>query len=475
VIVEAERLVVKFRRGWRRAPFLALNGLDLEVREGDVFALLGQNGAGKSTAMHCLIGLLRPSSGSVRIMGERPEPGAPVFNRIAYLPEEPQYHAYLTVEEAVTYYARLQGVAAPEAGVTRMLERLGLAEHRRLSIARCSKGMKQKVGIAQCLLHQPRLLFLDEPMRGLDPMTVHLFRELILELRRDGATVLLNSHLLSEVELLANRVAIIDRGRLVAQDDVARLARRDGDVYDVEIDDGAGVEVPAQLESVTRADGQIRGTLPMAALYGFMDHARSRGLRTLFAVSSHLRNRTAKLIFTRPGRPEIWLLSVFLSAFVVAAAIHLVAAAVTGVLCLVWGVPYQIGFLFQTLDGLLETVLLMSVLASLGTMMHPVIAVLLVVALQDSVLRSLQFAVAIGIETTGRPWYYSTIDWLVRGLSWFVPTLNPFERETRDVYEAMRASAAHWGWLGLSAVYTAVTCACCFLIASWSLRRRPLI
>jgi ABC-2 type transport system ATP-binding protein len=302
VIVEAEALVVKFRRGLLRRRFAALDGLDLQVREGDFFALLGPNGAGKSTAMHCMLGVLRPTAGRVRVLERTPEPGSSLFAEIGYLPEDPRYHDYLSVEEAVLYYASLSGVRFPAARVASVLERLGLAEHRRLAIRRCSKGMKQKVGIAQCLVHEPRLLFLDEPMRGLDPMTVRLFRDILIELNRTGATIVMNSHLLGEVEMVANRVAIIDRGRLIVQDDVARLVQRGSDCYAVEVDGEA--ETPPQLADAVRSNGHVRGTLPADALYPFMDYARAHGLRV---VSCALKTATLEERFMAilgKGRPN---------------------------------------------------------------------------------------------------------------------------------------------------------------------------
>jgi Cu-processing system ATP-binding protein len=149
-----------------------------------------------------------------------------VFADIGYLPEEPNYHPFLTVEEAVAYYTALSGRVVPKAQVDALLDRLGLLEHRKQLISRCSKGMKQKVGIAQCVLHAPRVLILDEPMRGLDPAAVHLFREMLLDLNAKGATVIMSSHLLAEVELVATRVAIIDRGRVLANDTVDALRAR---------------------------------------------------------------------------------------------------------------------------------------------------------------------------------------------------------------------------------------------------------
>jgi ABC-2 type transport system ATP-binding protein len=285
-----------------RRPFTALDGVNLEVREGDFFALLGQNGAGKSTAMHCFLGLLRPSSGRVDVLGCRPEPGAPFFAHVGYLPEEPRYHEYLSVEEAVTYYARLSGIRLPQPRVSALLEQFGLAEHRALRIRRCSKGMKQKVGIIQSIIHEPRLLFLDEPMRGLDPITVHLFRDMLVDMHRKGTTIVMNSHLLAEVELVATRVAIIERGRVVAQDEVSTLLRGDRSRYAIEVE-SAGAP-PPHLENVKQVDGRLTGMLPADDLYAFMDHARVNNLRI---VSCALEKQTLEESFVsivRGGRSD---------------------------------------------------------------------------------------------------------------------------------------------------------------------------
>jgi ABC-2 type transport system ATP-binding protein len=304
MIAEARQLVVAFRRGLFRRKFQALAGLDLEIGEGDFFALLGQNGAGKSTAMHCLLGLLSPTSGDVRLLGQRPDRGSALFREIAYLPEEPRYPDYLTVREAVTYYAALSGVASAPARVADVLEWLGLAEHRHLTIRRCSKGMKQKVGIAQCIVHEPRVLFLDEPMRGLDPMTVHAFRTRLVDMNRRGATVIMNSHLLTEVEIVASRVAIIDRGRLVVQDDVSTLLRGDGDDYAVEVAGDGGLPPQLQLLDPVRADGHARGVVRGDALYAFMDAARSTGLRIVSCELKKIRLEDRFMALLKEGAHE---------------------------------------------------------------------------------------------------------------------------------------------------------------------------
>jgi ABC-2 type transport system ATP-binding protein len=278
-VIVAEDVHVHFRRGFLRHKLRALNGLTLEVKDGDFFALVGQNGAGKSTAMYCFLGLLKPTSGKVEIMGKVPELGSSLYKDIAYLPEEPHYHLYLTVEEATRYYSSLSGKRVSNKAINDSLERLGLAQFKTLPLAKCSKGMKQKVGIAQCLIHEPKVLFLDEPTRGLDPLIVREFRETLREIHKRGATIVMNSHVLSEIEMLANRVAIIDRGKVVVQDELSNLLTLNQELYRI-VFEGNGA-VPEYLTAVERTGNLVRGFLPKARLSDFMEVVRTSGLLLL--------------------------------------------------------------------------------------------------------------------------------------------------------------------------------------------------
>lgn len=278
-MIVAEDVHVHFRRGFLRHKLRALNGLTLEVKDGDFFALVGQNGAGKSTAMYCFLGLLKPTSGKVEIMGQVPELGSSLYKDIAYLPEEPHYHLYLTVEEATRYYSSLSGKRVSNKAINDSLERLGLAQFKTLPLAKCSKGMKQKVGIAQCLIHEPKVLFLDEPTRGLDPLIVREFRETLREIHKRGATIVMNSHVLSEIEMLANRVAIIDRGKVVVQDELSNLLTLNQELYRI-VFEGNGT-VPEYLTTVERTGNLVRGFLPKARLSDFMEVVRTSGLLLL--------------------------------------------------------------------------------------------------------------------------------------------------------------------------------------------------
>jgi ABC-type multidrug transport system ATPase subunit len=226
-MIAFDNVSVLFRRS-RRAAIKALDAVSFTVEPGEFFVLLGENGAGKSTAMSCMLGLLRPTNGLVLLMGSRPDLGGDVYRGVGYLPEEPHhYPSYLTIEEALDYYAKLYRRTPSQKQKLDLLERLELAEFRDLRIGKCSKGMKQKVGIAQCLIGEPRILFLDEPMRGLDPVGVREFRRILVEMNRAGATVVMSTHILSEVEHLATTIAILRRGRLAAHDRLENLRRRD--------------------------------------------------------------------------------------------------------------------------------------------------------------------------------------------------------------------------------------------------------
>jgi len=275
-VIIAENVHVHFRRGLLRRKLQALNGLSLEVRDGDFFALVGQNGAGKSTAMYCLLGLLQPTSGKVEVMGKTPELGSQLYQGVAYLPEEPHYHLYLTVEEATRYYSALYRRRVSDKAVNDVLERLGLAQFKTLPLSKCSKGMKQKVGIAQCLIHETRLLFLDEPTRGLDPLVVREFREALREIHQRGATIVMNSHVLSEIEMLANRVAIIDRGKVVVQDELQNLLTLDRELYGVTFEPNGSM--PDYIGSVERVGNVVKASIPKERLYDFMDYTKNSGL-----------------------------------------------------------------------------------------------------------------------------------------------------------------------------------------------------
>jgi len=202
---------------WRKRPYRALDRLTLEVAYGDVFGFLGPNGAGKTTTLKLLMQLVFPTAGRAEILG-RPLGTLDVKRRLGYLPENPYFYDYLTAEELLAYFARLFGYRGADIRkrASRLLDEVGIGAERRLQLRKFSKGMLQRVGIAQALINDPELVIFDEPMSGLDPLGRRDVRSLILRLRDGGATVFFSSHVLSDAEALCSRVAILARGRLVA-------------------------------------------------------------------------------------------------------------------------------------------------------------------------------------------------------------------------------------------------------------------
>ena len=210
---------------WRPRPYRALDRLSLDVARGEVFGFLGPNGAGKTTTLKLLMQLTLPTSGRAEILG-RPVGEVAVRRRIGYLPENPYFYDYLTAEELLTYFAQLLDVPAAvrKRRVSDLLDRVGIGRERRFQLRKFSKGMIQRVGIAQALLNEPEVVFFDEPMSGLDPLGRREVRSLILELRDQGRTIFFSSHILADAEALCSRVAIVAGGRLAATGRLGELA-----------------------------------------------------------------------------------------------------------------------------------------------------------------------------------------------------------------------------------------------------------
>ncbi len=214
--IEIDGLTKDYRVGfWKTRTKRALNSLHLQVEPGEVFGLLGPNGAGKTTTLKILFRLVFPTSGTARILGRGLDDVA-VCRRLGYLPEHPYFYDHLTMEELLRFTGRLFGLDKDELRrrVGRLLERVGLAEFRDLPLRRASKGMVQRAGIAQALINDPAVVFLDEPMTGLDPIGRREVRDLILQLREEKKTVFFSTHILSDAETLCDRVAILNRGQL---------------------------------------------------------------------------------------------------------------------------------------------------------------------------------------------------------------------------------------------------------------------
>ena len=216
IAVKTEGLTKNYRLLMHKDPVNALTDLNIEVQEGEIFGFLGPNGAGKTTTIKMLLGLTYPTSGQAWILG-KPAGDIEVKREISYLPESPYFYDYMSGTELLRFYAnlfRMSGSAQKEK-IEHLLKLVGLYNDRYKPLSQYSKGMLQRIGIAQALVNDPKLLFFDEPTSGLDPIAHSEIRDLILKLREEGRTVFLSSHQLSDVEMVCDRVAILNRGKLL--------------------------------------------------------------------------------------------------------------------------------------------------------------------------------------------------------------------------------------------------------------------
>jgi len=228
-VIRTENLSKSYGGGWRRQSTDALRGLDLEVRAGEVFGFLGPNGAGKTTTIHLLLNFIRPSAGAAFLF-DCPATDASTRGRIGYLPESVNLHDYYRGGRLLEFYAALFDMPrdTQKRRVAELLKLLGLQDAADRPVSRYSKGMLQRIGFAQALLNDPDLLVLDEPTSSLDPVGRKEFREILLELKRHGKTVFISSHILSEVESVCDRVAILQNGRLKRVGTVQELSQARG-------------------------------------------------------------------------------------------------------------------------------------------------------------------------------------------------------------------------------------------------------
>ncbi len=259
--IRTEDLTKIYKVGWGRTQ-VGLEGLNLEVEEGQIFGLVGPNGSGKTTTLKLLLGLIFPTRGNGEVLG-LPLGNSEYKQRVGYLPEGPYFYEHLTAPELLRMYGSLFGMGGPELEkrIRELLELVDMWTRRHYRVANYSRGMRQRVGVAQALINDPDLLFFDEPTSGLDPIGGKDIRDVILELRNRGKTIFLCSHLLKEMEPLCDNIAILARGRLVRQGSVEELLTGDPNRYRVEathvseeidrVMGEAAVEV-TKLDDVTR-------------------------------------------------------------------------------------------------------------------------------------------------------------------------------------------------------------------------------
>ena len=256
-VVRVDGVVKDFRPGFGLRVKRVLHGISFDVREGEIFGFVGPNGAGKTTTLKVLMGLIRATQGSAQILGN--DVGETEFRRhVGFLPENPYFYNYLTGREILHFYAKLSGVPASQRSerVETLLEWVGLSHAGDARLKTYSKGMLQRTGIAQALVHDPDVIFLDEPMSGLDPIGRVEIRNLILRLRADGKTVFMNTHILSDVEMLCDRVAVIVHCRIRYEGRIEDFIDKDGRMSEIVVS-GVAPEIVQGLEE--NLGGELRG------------------------------------------------------------------------------------------------------------------------------------------------------------------------------------------------------------------------
>jgi len=305
--VTCVRLAKTYRAALSRNGVTALRGLDLGAPSGQTFGLLGPNGAGKTTLVKLLLGIAFPTSGTASVLG-RPAGDVRSRERIGYLPESHRYPPHLTGEQVLHHFGRMSGLrrSGRARRVDELLRRVNLVEWRSVRVHKYSKGMLQRLGMAQAILNEPDLLILDEPTDGVDPIGRREIRDLLLEQRERGATIFLNSHLLSEVERLCDRVAILKEGVLLREGLVSDLTRPRS-AWQIDLRPAAPGVLDAVLSSLpdlrpAAAGLELAGDVP--ALNRAIDALRSRGLEI---VSVLPRRDSLEEVFVRvleEGEPQ---------------------------------------------------------------------------------------------------------------------------------------------------------------------------
>ncbi|HUA00837.1 MAG TPA: ABC transporter ATP-binding protein [Candidatus Aquilonibacter sp.] len=267
---------------WRKRMRRSLDDLTLEVAEGEVFGFLGPNGAGKTTTLKLLTGLIFPTAGTARVRG-RSIGDVHMHRDIGYLPEQPYFYDYLTARELLDYYARFSNYTAAERRerVARFLERVGLASAADVQLRKFSKGMLQRAGIAQAILHDPPVVFLDEPMSGLDPIGRREVRDIIHDLKSQGRTVFFSTHILSDAEMLCDRVAVLAGGKLQGVGAPSEIVSLEIAGMEILFEMREGRSLPPALAGAVAMGARYRLEVAEAELYGTLDKLRACEARIL--------------------------------------------------------------------------------------------------------------------------------------------------------------------------------------------------
>jgi len=261
----------------------SLEGLTMQVEAGEVFGFLGPNGAGKSTTIKLLVGLIFPTLGTARILG-KPITDIEMHREIGYLPEQPYFYDYLTATELLDYFARIHNLTAVDRRprVERMLKKVGLETAGKIQLRKYSKGMLQRVGLAQAILHDPQVVILDEPMSGLDPVGRREVRDVILELKREGRTVMFSTHILADAEMLCDRVGVIVGGKLRGVGAPGEIVEMKAQGMEILFEyAGTGTNADALLGKATRAGNRYRLQVAEGELYGALEQLRAAGAKIL--------------------------------------------------------------------------------------------------------------------------------------------------------------------------------------------------
>lgn len=284
MVLEFEKITKVFRSQLTHRPTMRIGPISFGIDQGEIFGYLGPNGSGKTTTIKIALGLLRPTSGNVIFFGKRTR-SEDVFSRIGFLPEQPYFYRHLTPVELLEFYGGVFGLKRSEARkrAYQLLELVGLSEFASLRIGKLSKGMVQRVGLAQALVNDPELLILDEPLSGLDPVGRYEIRDLILKLKQQDKTIFLSSHILQDIEMMCDRVAILWKGKVIEVLNVNDLLEKST----------SGVEITVEhisLEVARRLGiGEISWTGKTIRMKCKDNYEANRGLKALIGLSAEIK------------------------------------------------------------------------------------------------------------------------------------------------------------------------------------------